>query len=186
MMLSSFAYDVIASTVRAEANKLENARQERTLLILLRPGLARRSAPLDRPPCQPKNDSRSSSTSPRRTRTQSNKLVRSRPHPLSCCAESSFGRSPLSLFRSLAFQAGAGQIGAYQNVSFTTPGNSEFTPAANAKPAVGTPGVAEQVDEVRVEITAVGRDVVRRAVDGVRKVHPYEEVVVDVVRLEDF
>ncbi|KAJ9111530.1 hypothetical protein QFC20_002502 [Naganishia adeliensis] len=85
-----------------------------------------------------------------------------------------------------AFKAGAGQIGAYQNVSFTTSGNSEFTPAANAKPAIGTPGVAEQVDEVRVEISAFGRDVVRQAVEEIRKAHPYEEVVVDVVRLEDF
>jgi hypothetical protein len=42
------------------------------------------------------------------------------------------------------------------------------------------------VDEVRIEITAVGRDVVRRAVDEIRKVHPYEEVVVDVVGLEEF
>jgi hypothetical protein len=85
-----------------------------------------------------------------------------------------------------AFKAGAGQIGAYQNVSFTTPGLSEFTPAADAKPAIGTPGVAEKVDEVRIEITAVGRDVVRCAVDEIRRVHPYEEVVVDVVRLEEF
>lgn len=42
------------------------------------------------------------------------------------------------------------------------------------------------MDEVRVEISAFGRDVVRQAVEEIRKAHPYEEVVVDVVRLEDF
>jgi hypothetical protein len=46
--------------------------------------------------------------------------------------------------------------------------------------------LAEEVDEVRIEITAVGREVVKEAVDRVREAHPYEEVVVDVYRLEEF
>lgn len=93
------------------------------------------------------------------------------------------GFAPL---RASAFGAGAGQIGSYTNVAFTTSGLSEFTPAEDANPAIGTPGVAEQVDEVRIDITAVGRDVARCAVEAIRRAHPYEEVVVDVVRLEDF
>lgn len=92
----------------------------------------------------------------------------------------------LALLRAPAFKAGAGQIGSYHNVAFTTSGLSEFTPAEHAKPAIGTPGVSEQVDEVRIDITAVGRDVARHAVEEIRKAHPYEEVVVDVVRLEEF
>lgn len=36
-----------------------------------------------------------------------------------------------------------------------------------------------------MEITAVGRDLVRAAVRGIREAHPYEEVVVDVVKLEN-
>jgi hypothetical protein len=84
------------------------------------------------------------------------------------------------------FDAGAGTIGNYSRVSFTTPGTSSFLPSSTSTPAIGTPGEVEVVQEVRIEVTAVGRDVVKRAVEGVRKVHPYEEVVVDVYRLEDF
>ncbi|KAJ9095593.1 hypothetical protein QFC21_005464 [Naganishia friedmannii] len=89
--------------------------------------------------------------------------------------------------RNAAFAAGAGQIGNYSNVSFTSShGISNFTPSKSANPAIGTPGLAEQVDEVRIEITVVGKDVVKDAVERVRRAHPYEEVVVDIYRLEDF
>lgn len=86
----------------------------------------------------------------------------------------------------VAFAAGAGQIGNYSNVSFTSRGTGNFTPSKSANPAIGTPGLPEQVDEVRIEITAVGKEVVKDAVERVRKAHPYEEVVVDVYRLEEF
>lgn len=86
----------------------------------------------------------------------------------------------------IAFDAGAGTIGNYSRVSFTSPGTSSFLPSSTSTPAIGTPGEVEVVQEVRIEITAVGRDVVQEAVRGIRKVHPYEEVVVDVYRLEDF
>ena len=85
-----------------------------------------------------------------------------------------------------AFAAGAGTIGEYSRVSFVTSGISSFTPSVNAKPAIGTPGQVEVVDEVRIEVTAVGREIVRQAVKGIRDAHPYEEVVVDVYKLEDF
>ncbi|KAJ9095202.1 hypothetical protein QFC19_007657 [Naganishia cerealis] len=84
------------------------------------------------------------------------------------------------------FQAGAGQIGAYKDVSFSTPGTGGFTPLEGAHPAIGSVGKGETVDEVRIEVTAVGTEVVREAVRRVKAVHPYEEVVVDVYRLEEF
>ncbi|GHJ89558.1 hypothetical protein NliqN6_5960 [Naganishia liquefaciens] len=88
--------------------------------------------------------------------------------------------------REAAFAVGAGTIGQYTRVAFTSSGTSCFTPNAQANPAIGKPGVEEVVQEVKIEITAVGREVVRQAVERIRKVHPYEEVVVDVYRLEDF
>lgn len=85
-----------------------------------------------------------------------------------------------------ALDAGAGRIGLYRDVSFTIPGISQFTPDATATPAIGTPGQPEQVEEVKIEMESKGEEVTRGVVRAIRDSHPYEEVVVDVFRLESF
>ncbi len=62
----------------------------------------------------------------------------------------------------------------------------QFMPGEGAKPNIGEKGKLERVEEVRVEVLCVGREVVRRVVERLREVHPYEEVAYGVVRLEDF
>lgn len=52
-------------------------------------------------------------------------------------------------------------------------------------PAIGTPGELEHVEEVKLEMS-VGEEAVREVVAAIRNTHPYEEVVVDVYKLEDF
>jgi hypothetical protein len=74
----------------------------------------------------------------------------------------------------------------YRDVSFTIPGISQFTPDATATPAIGTPGQPEQVEEVKIEMESKGEEVTRGVVRAIRDSHPYEEVVVDVFRLESF
>lgn len=86
----------------------------------------------------------------------------------------------------LAFAHGAGRIGFYQDVSFAIPGKSEFTPGPNATPAIGKSGEVESVDEVKLEMSVTGESVARAVVGAIRDAHPYEEVVVDVYKLEDF
>jgi hypothetical protein len=90
-----------------------------------------------------------------------------------------------SRFPTPAFTAGAGRIGLYHNVCYSSTGTTQFIPGPTSTPAIGTPGQQELVQEVKLEFT-VGEDAVRKAVEAVRKVHPYEEVVVDVYRLEEF
>ncbi len=79
--------------------------------------------------------------------------------------------------------AGAGEIGAYEDCSFTTTGTGRFLPREGAAPAFGEVGVPEAVEEVRIEAVvpswAVGA--VRRAI---RRAHPYEEPAIDVYPLE--
>jgi hypothetical protein len=70
-------------------------------------------------------------------------------------------------------------------VCFTIPGKSQFRPGASAVPAIGTPGELEHVEEVKLEMS-VGEEAVREVVAAIRNTHPYEEVVVDVYKLEDF
>lgn len=85
-----------------------------------------------------------------------------------------------------ALSAGAGRIGAYADVCFTIDGLSEFTPREDSKPAIGKPGVPQRVREVKLEMSVTGTDVVKEVVAAIRRSHPYEEVVCDVYRLEDF
>ena len=69
------------------------------------------------------------------------------------------------------FAAGAGRYpgpGQYTEVCWTSLGTGQFRPGDTAKPAIGTPGVLEEVEEVRVETLCVGVDVVKKAVDALK------------------
>ncbi len=72
-------------------------------------------------------------------------------------------------------QAGAGQIGAYKNCSFTTEGQGRFLPTQHAQPHIGLVGKLETVAENRIEVIlpAHAQSAVIRAL---REAHPYEEI----------
>lgn len=78
--------------------------------------------------------------------------------------------------------AGAGAIGEYSRVAWTTTGTGTFVPSAAANPTIGAAGVVEEVDETRVEMVAP-RTVRDRVVAAMRAAHPYEEVAFDVLEL---
>ncbi len=80
--------------------------------------------------------------------------------------------------RAALFSAGAGELGAYDAVSFTLIGVGQFRPLPGADPAIGAVGRLETVEEARVEVVVpAGR---RAAVlDAMRAAHPYEEVAFD-------
>ena len=80
--------------------------------------------------------------------------------------------------------AGAGQIGAYADCSFSAPGTGRFRPLAGTDPHVGAAGGGVHAEpEVRVEVLAEAWQVgaVTRAM---RAAHPYEEVAFDVYAVE--
>ena len=58
-------------------------------------------------------------------------------------------------------------------------------PVNGANPVIGTVGKLETVDEMKVEILCVGREVMLNAVKALIKAHPYEQVAYDVYKLED-
>lgn len=73
------------------------------------------------------------------------------------------------------WQAGAGQIGNYQDCSFRTEGIGTYRPNEKAKPFVGVQGVLEQASETRLEVIFPAHcktDVMK----ALRKAHPYEEI----------
>jgi len=91
------------------------------------------------------------------------------------------------LFRSLP--DALGNIGSnYEQCAFVSaPGTGQFLPTAGATPHIGQVDKLEYVPENRVEVMVTGgAENVREAIRQLKKVHPYEEVAYDVVKLEDF
>lgn len=81
-------------------------------------------------------------------------------------------------------KAGAGRLGNYSYCSFSSPGTGRFLPNEQAHPAIGQSGQLESVAEERIEVTC-DREVLQAVVAAIKKVHPYEEIALDVYTLED-
>lgn len=80
-------------------------------------------------------------------------------------------------------QAGAGRIGNYSFCTFSSLGTGRYLPGAGANPMVGTVGVHEKVEEERIEFTC-DRQILSKVVATIKKVHPYEEIIIDIYPLE--
>lgn len=80
------------------------------------------------------------------------------------------------------FTAGAGRIGEYTRCSYRIAGTGTFFGGEGARPAVGTRGRYETVDEIRLE-TVVPQSDVPAVVAALRRAHSYEEPAFDVYPL---
>ena len=79
--------------------------------------------------------------------------------------------------------AGGGKLGKYSFCSFSTKGVGRFKPEAGARPAIGKVGTLEEVEEERIEITC-DTEIVGNVIAAIKRVHPYEEVAMDIWPLE--
>jgi len=77
------------------------------------------------------------------------------------------------------FEAGAGTVGRYDQCSFRAAGTGTFRGGPGTRPAVGSPGVFERVEEDRLETIAPTR-LVPQVMQAARKAHVYEEVAMEV------
>jgi dinuclear metal center YbgI/SA1388 family protein len=82
------------------------------------------------------------------------------------------------------FEAGAGDIGAYDSCSFNLEGTGTFRGSEGTDPFVGEPGKLHQEPETRVE-TIVPAHLLEKVVRAMIREHPYEEVAYDVYPLEN-
>jgi len=73
------------------------------------------------------------------------------------------------------YQAGAGQIGNYQNCSFQTEGTGTFMPNDQANPHIGQAHRQESVREMRAEVI-FPQHLEGAVLRALRAAHPYEEV----------
>ncbi|MHC5227309.1 Nif3-like dinuclear metal center hexameric protein [Enterococcus sp. LJL99] len=90
-----------------------------------------------------------------------------------------------SLMREALGKAGAGSIGDYQNVSFSSVGTGRFTPVEGANPAIGQINQEEAVQEVKIEVIFL-QTLQKQVVDAMKAVHPYEEPAYDLFVIENF
>lgn len=81
-------------------------------------------------------------------------------------------------------KAGAGQIGEYSYCSYTVTGKGRFIPSDDANPHIGFAGVAEVVEEERIEVEC-DRSKAKEVIEAMKTAHPYEEVAFDVYQLLD-
>ncbi len=85
--------------------------------------------------------------------------------------------------RSAIAETGGGIIGHYSSTSFSSQGIGRFRPEMGAHPAQGSVGKLELVEEERIEFTC-SRELLPEVVARIRKMHPYEQTVIDVYPLE--
>ncbi|THV06250.1 hypothetical protein K435DRAFT_744071 [Dendrothele bispora CBS 962.96] len=81
-----------------------------------------------------------------------------------------------------------GKIGNYEQAAFISKGTGQFLPTEAANPTIGKSGELEFVEEDKVEIVVNdkgNKEELRKAVEELKKVHPYEEVAFDVYKMED-
>lgn len=79
--------------------------------------------------------------------------------------------------------AGAGHIGRYSHCTFGTEGQGTFLPLDGTHPYLGSEGVLEKVEEVRLE-TIVTEKISAKVISVMMAAHPYEEVAFDLYPVE--
>lgn len=79
--------------------------------------------------------------------------------------------------------AGGGKMGNYSHCSFSTKGQDRFKPLEGANPHIGAVGKYETVEEERIEFVCES-GLVKNVIEAIKKVHPYEEVPIDIYPME--
>ena len=91
--------------------------------------------------------------------------------------------SHANVVREAIGQVGGGRVGNYSFCSFSVCGIGRFKPHEHARPFVGEVGLLEEVEEERIEVTCDAAEL-DAVVAAIKRVHPYEEVVLDVWELK--
>ncbi len=92
--------------------------------------------------------------------------------------------SHATIVREAVGEVGGGKIGNYTHCTFSSKGIGRFKPGPGSNPAIGEVGKLEEVIEERIEILCE-RKVIKNVIDAIKKVHPYEEVALDIYPVEE-
>lgn len=86
--------------------------------------------------------------------------------------------------RKSLFDAGAGNVGNYSEVSFNASGTGTYLPGEAANPFAGSPGSSHREEEIRIEVlypVQLERSILLALLEN----HPYEEVAYDLFALDN-
>ncbi len=86
--------------------------------------------------------------------------------------------------REAMFEAGAGQVGNYDNCSYNIIGEGSFRAGKNTNPFCGEIGKIHFEKETRIE-TIYPKYLRNKTINAILKSHPYEEVAYDIYKLEN-
>ncbi|MFD1672194.1 Nif3-like dinuclear metal center hexameric protein [Agrilactobacillus yilanensis] len=86
--------------------------------------------------------------------------------------------------RSALGNAGAGELGDYQQASYTVAGQGRFLPGTGAHPAIGASGQLTTTQESRIEVIVPSYRL-NQVVEAMLAVHPYEEPAYDLIPLKN-
>lgn len=86
------------------------------------------------------------------------------------------------ILRDTLAQAGAGHIGKYDSCLSVTEVTGYWRPLFGAQPFYGETGDLCSAPEYKVEVCCA-EDCLRKTLSAIKKVHPYEEPVVNVIEL---
>ena len=84
--------------------------------------------------------------------------------------------------RNAVCSEGAGVIGDYSFCSTLTKCIGTFKPSDDANPYIGEKNKLEFVDEEKIEVIC-DINIVKKVLNRLRKVHPYEEPAIDIIPL---
>ena len=87
-------------------------------------------------------------------------------------------------FKNALFEAGAGNIGFYDECSFSISGNGTFRPMEGSNPFSGKLNVRENSDEVMISVIFENFKQ-NRIISAMKSAHPYEEVAHQIINLEN-
>lgn len=82
------------------------------------------------------------------------------------------------------FEAGAGNIGFYDECSFAIPGKGTFRPIEGSNPFSGKKGVRENGNEIMISVIYEGYKK-HQILTAMKLAHPYEEVAYQIIQLEN-
>lgn len=83
------------------------------------------------------------------------------------------------------FAIGVGSYENYDKCSWEVAGTGQFRALLGANPFLGQVGNVETVEEFKVEMICKD-NLIRKAVQTLKDVHPYEEVAYEVIHLEEY
>ncbi|MBO6204579.1 MAG: cytochrome C biogenesis protein [Selenomonas sp.] len=90
--------------------------------------------------------------------------------------------SHLKVVKATLQEVDAGHIGNYDSCLAYSTVKSTWRPLDGAKPYIGTPGTVSEEEEIKVEVN-VKCDRLNETVATIRRIHPYEEPIINVIPL---